>query len=65
MYLEASRRHAVLERIASLLTPEGLLILDPTEHPGEGGNLFSPVADGVYSRRCARRGEAAAGFRTH
>ena len=26
MYLEASRRQAVLERMASLLTPEGLLI---------------------------------------
>jgi chemotaxis protein methyltransferase CheR len=51
MYLEASRRHAVLERIASLLTPEGLLMLDPTEHPGPAGSWFRPVADGVYSRR--------------
>ena len=39
MYLEASRRHAVLERMASLLAPEGLLIVDPTEHLGKAGSL--------------------------
>jgi chemotaxis protein methyltransferase CheR len=53
MYLEASRRQAVLERIASLLTPEGLLILDPTEHLGKAGHLFTSGADGVFSLRCA------------
>jgi chemotaxis protein methyltransferase CheR len=51
MYLETSRRHAVLERMASLLAPEGLLIVDPTEHLGKAGQLFTSSADGVYSCR--------------
>jgi chemotaxis protein methyltransferase CheR len=51
MYLEASRRQVVLERMASLLAPDGLLMLDPTEHLGPAGCWFSVVADGVYSRR--------------
>ena len=50
MYLEAGHRYAVLERMASLLAPEGWLILDPTEHLGRAGHLFTPGADGVYSR---------------
>jgi chemotaxis protein methyltransferase CheR len=57
MYLEACHRYAVLERMASLLAPEGLLMIDPTEHLGKAGHLFSPGADGVYSPRraaCAR-----------
>ena len=53
MYLEASHRQAVLERVASLLTPEGLLILDPTEHLGKAGHLFTSGADGMFSLRCA------------
>jgi hypothetical protein len=52
MYLEACRRHAVLERMASLLAQGALLILDPTEHSGRAEGWFSPVAAGVYSRRC-------------
>ena len=36
---------------ASVLAPDGLLILDPTEHLGKAGDLFTPGADGVYSRR--------------
>ena len=51
MYLETCHRYAVLERMASLLAPDGLLILDPTEHLGKAGHLFTPAADGVYSRR--------------
>jgi chemotaxis protein methyltransferase CheR len=51
MYLEACLRQAVLERMASLLAQDGLLMLDPTEHPGPVGCWFRPVADGVYSRR--------------
>jgi chemotaxis protein methyltransferase CheR len=51
MYLEACLRQAVLERMASLLAQDGLLMLDPTEHPGPAGSWFRPVADGVYSRR--------------
>ena len=54
MYLEASYRYAVVERLASLLAPDGLLILDPTEHLGKAGLFFAPAAvDGVYSRRRA------------
>src|SRR5262249_11529189 len=39
MYLDASHRYAVLERVASVLEPGGLLLLDPTEHLG-GADLL-------------------------
>ncbi len=51
MYLEPGYRHAVLDRIASLLTPEGLLVLDPVEHLGPAGRLFAPGTNGIYSLR--------------
>ena len=51
MYLEACHRYAVVERLASLLGPGGLLILDPTEHLGKAGHLFTPGAEGLYLRR--------------
>jgi chemotaxis protein methyltransferase CheR len=51
MYLETACRHAVLERIASLLAPKGLLMLDPTEHLGRAAHLFSPAGEGVYAGR--------------
>jgi len=51
MYLEACHRYAVLERMASLLAPDGLLMLDPAEHLGKAGHLFTPDADAVYRRR--------------
>jgi chemotaxis protein methyltransferase CheR len=53
MYLEASYRYSVAERLASLLAPDGLLILDPTEHPGKAWGFFTAIADGVYSRKRA------------
>jgi len=53
MYLEACHRYAVLERMASLLAPDGLLLIDPTEHLGKAGHLFTPEADGAYRRRGA------------
>jgi chemotaxis protein methyltransferase CheR len=52
MYLEARHRHAALERMASLLAPDGLLMLDPTEHLGRAVHLFLPGAGSVYSLRC-------------
>jgi chemotaxis protein methyltransferase CheR len=55
MYLEAGHRYAVLERMASLLAAEGVLILDPTEHPGKAGHLFAHGANGVYRRRASSR----------
>jgi chemotaxis protein methyltransferase CheR len=51
MYLEACHRYAVLERMASLLAPDGLLMLDPAEHLGKAGHLFVPGADAAYRRR--------------
>jgi chemotaxis protein methyltransferase CheR len=54
MYLEADCRYAVLERLASVLAPDGAVILDPAEHLGRAGHLFTPGADGVYSRRQVR-----------
>ena len=59
MYLEAGHRQAVLERMASLLAPDGLLMLDLTEYPGRGEKWFSEVAPGVYERR-SYSGHAAA-----
>jgi len=54
MYLESSYRYSVIERLASLLAPDGLLILDPTEHLAKAGHFFEPAAgEGVYSRRRA------------
>jgi len=51
MYLGASHRQSVLERMASLLEPDGLLILDPAEHLGKAAHLFTAGRAGVYSRR--------------
>jgi chemotaxis protein methyltransferase CheR len=51
MYLEACYRYAVLERIATLLAPDGLLIIDPTEHLAKAGCLFTREAEAVYRSR--------------
>lgn len=50
MYLEERRRCTVAERMASLLAPDGLLILDPAEHLGKAGHLFEGGENGIYSR---------------
>jgi len=55
MYLDASHRYAVLERMASVLAPDGMLILDPTEHLGKADHLFAPGTNGVYLGRQASR----------
>lgn len=57
MYLETGRRAAVLERMASLLAPDGLLFLDPAEHLGRMAPLFGPGVNGVYHRREAANGK--------
>ena len=64
MYLEASHRYAALERLASLLAPDGLLVLDPAEHLGKAGHLFTPGTDSVYSRRRAANPGPSAGRMT-
>ena len=51
LYLETGHRYSVLERIASLLAPDGVLALDPAEHLGRAGHLFVTRTNGVYSRR--------------
>lgn len=51
MYLEARRRCVVLERMASLLAPGGVLLVDPVENVGEAGRWFGPGTNGVYSLR--------------
>src|SRR5262245_27858882 len=53
MYLETGHRYAVLERIASLLRPGGLLLLDPSEHLGGATPLFVDRGNGAYTRRAA------------
>jgi chemotaxis protein methyltransferase CheR len=55
MYLEASHRYSVAERMASLLAPDGLLFLDPAEYLGKAGHFFSPTARGAYSLRRTSR----------
>lgn len=51
MYLEAEHRYAVLERLASVLAPDGRLILDPAEHLGKAAHLFGSGTNGVYPGR--------------
>ena len=51
MYLEARLRHSVVERLASLLQPDGLLLIDPAEHLGQAGHLFAQENDAVYRRK--------------
>jgi chemotaxis protein methyltransferase CheR len=56
MYLEAWHRYSALERMASLLAPEGLLILDPAEHLGKAAHLFTSADKAVFMPRKANRG---------
>jgi chemotaxis protein methyltransferase CheR len=51
MYLEESRRGTALKRMASLLVPDGLLLLDPAEHLGAAAGLFGRGERGVFARR--------------
>lgn len=51
MYLESGLRPGVLARMAELLAPEGLLLLDPVENLGGAAHLFAPRAEGAYVRR--------------
>jgi chemotaxis protein methyltransferase CheR len=50
MYLERGHRYAVLERIASMLAPGGLLLLDPSERLGRATTLYVDRGQGVYTR---------------
>jgi len=56
MYLDTHHRHLVLQRMASLIAPDGLLILDPAEHLGKSSHLFGSGSDGVYPRHTAQQG---------
>ncbi len=51
MYLEESLRRAAIERVASLLAPDGLLFIDPAEHLGAAADLFGRGEKGAYTRR--------------
>jgi chemotaxis protein methyltransferase CheR len=51
MYLEACCRYSVLESMAALLAPDGLLMLDPAENLGKASHLFNEKGSGVYTRR--------------
>jgi chemotaxis protein methyltransferase CheR len=65
MYLEVCHRYAVLERLASLLALDGLLMLDPSEHLGKAAHLFTPDANGAYSRRRTSGSGLPAARQTH
>ena len=56
MYLEGTHRYWILERLASKMAPDGLLVLDPAEHLGEAQHLFGAGSQGVYQRRSAPQG---------
>ncbi len=58
MYLEAGHRYSVLDRLASVLAPDGRLLLDPTEHLGPAAHLFGPGSNGVYASRLELRAGA-------
>jgi hypothetical protein len=46
---QAFHRRTALERIATLLAPGGLLMLDPAEHLADAAaRAFTPVASGVF-----------------
>jgi chemotaxis protein methyltransferase CheR len=51
IYLEAFHRQAVLVRLASLLAPDGLLILDPVEDTGQARQLFAAGKHGIHILR--------------
>jgi chemotaxis protein methyltransferase CheR len=53
MYLAADIRLSVLGRIASLLASDGILVMDPVEHPGKGETLFTSGSNGVFLLRPA------------
>ena len=56
MYLDTHHRHLVLQRMASLIAPDGLLILDPAEQLGKSSHLFGSGSNGVYPRHTAQQG---------
>ena len=51
MYLAEAERIHVIERIATVLAPDGLLFIDPTEHLGGAAHLFSARGAGVHCLR--------------
>jgi chemotaxis protein methyltransferase CheR len=51
MYLESRYRESALMRMAELLSPDGLLILDPAEYPGKAEHLFGKGNKGIYTLR--------------
>ena len=53
MYLDPSYRYAVLERLASHLASDALLVLDPAEHLGRAAPHFQAQGPGIWRRRLA------------
>jgi chemotaxis protein methyltransferase CheR len=51
MYLERQHRESALARMAALLSPDGLLILDEAEYPGKAEHLFGKANKGIYTLR--------------
>jgi len=50
MYLEEGHRYSVLEHVSSVLAPDGLLMIDPSEHLGRAAHLFAAGSGGVHAR---------------
>lgn len=65
MYLETTHRYSILRRIASLLAPDGILVLDPAEQLGEARQWFGPGNNGVYPLRSASRARHGAPSTVH
>jgi hypothetical protein len=51
--------------MASLMAPDGLLILDPAEHLGEAASLFGPPKSGAYALRSRMPGSRGHGRGPH
>ena len=50
IHFDGAARHAVLERIAETMAPEGVLVLGQTESAGLPNGLFVEMQGGLYAR---------------
>jgi chemotaxis protein methyltransferase CheR len=48
MYLEPSIRERAIEKLAGILAPDGMLLVDPAEHLGKFNSIFSRHGNGLY-----------------
>ncbi len=54
MYLNADHRRKAAERMASLMAPDGILMLDPAEYMADSNQWLHPGCDGIYTLRSTK-----------